>query len=620
MALVITILIAICILGLFAIAIYYSDLGKVVFSSHGYLLDRPSNINEIFYKYKHKSARDWYQWLKNQEYEVIEVAYEMLKDHLEANPRKWSMVTLEVLNILPKFEKFGNYSLVTDFFLRLNENWDKFKIIPSCATKAMEVMATLDPNQSMSILIDHYNYLAGDSNNTQSRRAEIIKVLFTLDFSHKLSNFFTNIITSEVEDFSTRKLVLDHIGKLKLNYKKPFYQKLIEIFNSSTVIPIPTDSNKYAIFRNLVQAYDKCIDNEYDLDVLLEAYNNDCLRMLVRQIIKMKVSDPAFVLSDLCLLHILNTDDEHLIDALTSRHNLTELERKIVRTPLIPEDLLEEESLRVEKISNEMPIPAALYNVHKFIEEALSISNSNKQTLEGKGLLLGGTASIQKLYQVRSIVKERRWSFVYVNVKNNDLNEACKTIVRATTNTPKPYVIYIDDYEPFLKQYKQEDEYYISITKANQALGISAVDPKVFIVAAVEENIDYLNEESFIASSIDQRLFSNVLNLNRIEGDEYKIKAFYELSKDIDPERKDKDLAIENIVGEVTNSSPLELQGYLTQYFQMCLLIKGKLLSRLDYCRLKANKDSILEQQQANEEARRQEVVNSFSTDQTTQQ
>jgi hypothetical protein len=346
---------------------------------------------------------------------------------------------------------------------------------------------------------------------------------------------------------------------------------------------------------------DECSDYLWDLvdTGLASQKHNFVFIKLICDSIELK--DDA--ISNIKLLELLAKPEPArtpIKEAFVKRNSVDRKEQEVLRTNIKQEDLVYEKSIcKSDKSKTAKAIAYELLNDYKALEKDLIMLNeaskSDKQ-VQSINVILGNGID-EKIYLLKGLAANNNRSFVYVDAPTLYSDPDLIQSFRTTVNNSKPCLVYMDNLDIVLEKNFTKNE-IINVKNISRIVGEFSILPSVRFVA----NLPYTRDDlQSLYPLINERLSAQSHGNFRIIYEMNKpdfIKRRTIISSkfaDIKPERIEADSGsfdIDDFAESTDGMSYLEYGLLVSQYFEISLMIFGRLVSYKDFVELNQHRVS----------------------------
>lgn len=505
-------------------------------------------LSEIFYEYKHKSERDWAQWIGTQKKSVKIQALQLLHDHLEGPSKHWGYVTLEALGAMTEFKDEGGEHLVSRFFIESGKLWGEYKSIPNYYSKAAEILVTMNPQLALKCF-------SNEIERKSSLQSELERKKIIINALPRLESFgiglMISVLTNTKEVFAIRNIAL----RTTANFDEEFYQRIIletlkfyiARFAHNAKTP---QENEIELLEDLFKEAAKYIgENEF-----LQIFDLACKSGSTIQEIaltplmeRIKTEKDQLAITEIYAMTLLrDNDNQRLRQALASIHELEADEIENICMETIREEPIIEDILRAQGLQEAyLPIPKAFtkqYDSFKKLFEPNPIQANGCQKAYG-GVLITGDNEVEKLYFAKRYAKEFNLNFGYVNIANINNKDDYNKTINTFNELRKPYLLYIDHPELMYPSNKSPTANFR--IKFGQALYIQALDTKSYLVGSIKQSSKEIQSETTLMaiSQLKMNFFAQVIEMN-LEDERFKVSIIEEYFRHISPHRQGEKMSL----------------------------------------------------------------------------
>jgi hypothetical protein len=550
-----------------------------------------TTVTEIFYMFNHSSNRDWCEWLKKQNTDIKQTAFDRLVNHLNNDPMYWGFATIEALNSLTVFSAEEIFGVLVDFLRRAKKHWGEYKSIPIYYSTAMNLLGHIEPKGAIEVMEEELQAKLFAKAETEKQKIIVDALTKMQDENFGVVELLFDIVTDSTEELEIRKYAIEQSTHLKRPEAVKLYQKLIEDYLELG------ERNELSRTENLVceDLFDKASRyiNSSDLFPSIEKFcqSEHVKKIAVSAIVDMINDDDSLNVNQLFAISQLeDSADDEIKKTISAKNALTDREKELLLEPT-PSQMNEEYLSKSELVDGRLPIPEIMTPDYRgfcdlFFKNKFLDPNNPDDKIYG-GLLATGIEELFKLYYTRAFALEKKWRFLYVDVKKINTKEKYDEFYHKLAKLVKPCVIYIKDPQLLYEESFAKDETVIR-QKVLHALTIQSLDKKCFIAGSIKDNFDEIKDKS-IAAAIDKlcaKFFPQTVELNKSDENK-KLEIIQSILDKVDVEKriKEKDF-IEEVLLSSENKSLIELYFYVLRQVKTMLMVYKNIQSLKDISRL----------------------------------
>ena len=278
-------------------------------------------------------------------------------------------------------------------------------------------------------------------------------------------------------------------------------------------------------------------------------------------------------------------------DAFIKRNNVDRKEQEILRTNIKPEDLVYEKALcKADKSKTAKAIAYELLNDYKALEKDLILlhdASKSDKLVQSINVILGNGIE-EKIYLVRGLAANNNRSFIYADAPTLYSDPELIQTFRTTVNNSKPCLVFMDNLDLFLEKTLSKTD-SINVKNVSRIVGEFSILPSVRFVAS----LPYTREDmQSVYSGLNEKLSAqshgNFRVIYEINKPDFIKRRTLISSKfaEIKPERIEADSGsfdIDDFAESTDGMSYLEYGLLVSQYFEISLMIFGRLISYKDF-------------------------------------
>jgi hypothetical protein len=554
---------------------------------------------KVFFKYNHDSIYHWVTWIKTQDTATQEKAFEQIVNHLSSPVSRLGVISADAIRALNEFTTERAYMILRNLLVTCSKALGQYKSIEIFYEDLAMGLTKFDKvPETEAVLIEIFHDIKKKSELIQPQIA-ILKALGKLEFNQKVIQTFDEILANRSLNSKVKSEALSIIEAQESDIQKRVFLMILDnqLKNQSGLVRDEDEKLLATIFLRLKKYLlnDECSDYLWDLvdTGLASQKHNFVFIKLICDSIELK--DDA--ISNIKLLELLAKPEPArtpIKEAFVKRNSVDRKEQEVLRTNIKQEDLVYEKSIcKSDKSKTAKAIAYELLNDYKALEKDLIMLNeaskSDKQ-VQSINVILGNGID-EKIYLLKGLAANNNRSFVYVDAPTLYSDPDLIQSFRTTVNNSKPCLVYMDNLDIVLEKNFTKNE-IINVKNISRIVGEFSILPSVRFVA----NLPYTRDDlQSLYSLINERLSAQSHGNFRIIYEMNKpdfIKRRTIISSkfaDIKPERIEADSGsfdIDDFAESTDGMSYLEYGLLVSQYFEISLMIFGRLVSYKDFVEL----------------------------------
>jgi len=560
---------------------------------------RKLHPTKVFYKYNHDSIYQWVSWVKTQDSTTQEKAFDQLVNHLASPVSRLGVISADAIRALIEFATERAYIVLKNLLVNCSKVLGQYKSIEIFYEDLVMGLTKFDRvPETEAVLIETFHEIKKKSELIQPQIA-ILKALGKLEFNQKVIQTFDEILANRSLNSKVRSEVLSIIEAQESDIQKRVFLTILDnqLKNQNGLVRDEDEKLFGTIFNRLKKylANDECAEYLWELmnTGLASQKHNFVFIKLFCDAIELK--DDA--ISNIKLLELLAKPEPArtpIKEAFVKRNSVDRKEQEVLRTNIKQEDLVYEKSIcKSDKSKTAKAVSYELLNDYKALEKDLILlqdTSKSDKMVQSVNVILG-TGNDEKIYLIRALAANNNRSFVYVDAPTLYSDPELIQSFRTTVNNSKPCLVYMDNLDLVLEKNLSKNE-IINVKNISRIVGEFSILPSVRFVA----NLPYTRDDlQSLYPLINERLsaqshgnFRVIYEMNKPDFIKRRMIISSKFA-DIKPERIEADSGsfdIDDFAESTDGMSYLEYGLLVSQYFEISLMIFGRLVSYKDFVEL----------------------------------
>jgi hypothetical protein len=587
--------------------------GLLVLSAVGFLLLTKSKKNsdpsivdprklhppKVFYKYNHDSIYHWVTWVKTQDSATQEKAFDQLVNHLSSPVSRLGVISADAIRALIEFTTERAYIILRNLLVTCSKALGQYKSIEIFYEDLAMGLTRFDRvPETEAVLIETFHEIKKKSELAQPQIA-ILKALGKLEFNQKVIQTFDEILANRSLNSKVRSEVLSIIEAQESDIQKRVFLTILDnqLKNQNGLVRDEDEKLFGTIFNRLKKylANDECAEYLWELmnTGLASQKHNFVFIKLFCDAIELK--DDA--ISNIKLLELLAKPEPArtpIKEAFVKRNSVDRKEQEVLRTNIKQEDLVYEKSIcKSDKSKTAKAVSYELLNDYKALEKDLILlqdTSKSDKMVQSINVILG-TGNDEKIYLIRALAANNNRSFVYVDAPTLYSDPELIQSFRTTVNNSKPCLVYMDNLDLVLEKNLSKTD-SINVKNISRIVGEFSILPSVRFVASLPfTREDMQSLYSSMNDKLSAQSHGNFRVIYEMNKPDFIKRRMIISSKfaDIKPERIEADSGsfdIDDFAESTDGMSYLEYGLLVSQYFEISLMIFGRLVSYKDFVEL----------------------------------
>lgn len=541
------------------------------------------DLSDIFYQYKHNSVAEWRNWILAADKSDKNEALELILIHLSLSPNNWNQNTAKAVSMIPLLAEENALSelqnLAEDLLSKSNDNEYAGLLSVVYEQFAYAVIQTND-EESKEYLFELFFELANNGEISTLCPLGLLTPIFELEYEQSIGDFYTNILTDESLSIDLRTKVFNYL--FSSQYEGPSVMLLLnEVIDYYIELSKWSDDKvEAADFEFLKQVFERFMlePSEERWSKVIPVLKNKILRAELVDIIAGALSNPINNIDQKDLFEIYSLSHRSIEEALCERNQITESEMTIVGKKNLDFKLLDESMLKSPDNMPLMYVPSELEERYRNLDLSLSdsvLQNSAGDFVKGKGILIGGSAELEKLYLSRKLADIRDMNFCFVDFASipPEHESPAAYLDSESQKIPKPYLLYIKNLQAILIGDDKDTR-----NKVLQIIDSVASHPKIYIIATVPDSATNKDNQPEYLRRAPRHNIPVYIDFDNISHDE-KDQIIGSYLHKLGEERTTEEFSRHHLVAKFKDISSLEFCARVLDYFKASLLTAGTLLS-----------------------------------------
>jgi hypothetical protein len=560
---------------------------------------RKLHPTKVFYKYNHDSIYQWVNWIKTQDSATQEKAFDQLVNHLASPVSRLGVISADAIRALIEFATERAYIVLKNLLVNCSKVLGQYKSIEIFYEDLVMGLTKFDRvPETEAVLIETFQEIKKKTELVQPQ-VSILKALGKLDFNQKVIQTFDEIISNRSLNSKVRSEVLAIIESQDSDIQKRVFLMILDnqLKNQNGLVRDEDEKLFGTIFNRLK----KYLTND-ECSVYLWELMNTGLASQKHNFVFIKLFCDAIELKDdaisnIKLLELLAKPEPArtlIKEAFMKRNSVDRKEQEILRTNIKQEDLTYEKSIcKSDKSKTAKAVAYELLNDYKALEKDLILlqdTSKSDKMVQSINVILG-SGNDEKIYLIRALAANNNRSFVYVDAPTLYSDPDLIQSFRTTVNNSKPCLVYMDNFDIVLEKNFTKNE-IINVKNISRIVGEFSILPSVRFVA----NLPYTREDlQSLYPLINERLsaqshgnFRIIYEMNKPDFIKRRTMISSKFAE-IKPERIEADSGsfdIDDFAESTDGMSYLEYGLLVSQYFEISLMIFGRLVSFKDFVEL----------------------------------
>lgn len=565
--------------GIVALLVFYflSILDRILDKKLKFSLFRTSSnqynqpLQEVFYKFNHKSTKEWCKWILSQDEEMQDIALAKLLDHINLHPAHYGVTTSEAVYAISLFNFPGVIEVLRNFIETLRDHWssESPRVIKSSYVQALKGIIRINKSEALEIISDE---ISKDNYGIEEIGKTIIDILSGFVDKEGVSELFVKIIINKNEILKNRKYAIKSISKNHKFLESLILRELLEYFIDSELEFNEDDSKIFEIVFS-----DYFVDiNDQSFDLFIKSWASKNLSKILVDPALNILSNPQLKFNSEQLYAIYKLDLEKEVKekiemALARRFSLEPLEIELIKAvPALEKFPFHKSPMSRENFSEIIELPEDLLDKLEYIKNALTpriVTNEKGEKVQGGSIFIAGQAEKEKLYIARSIAASRRWSIVHGYFDEVFKSGLSFRNFQELVLESKPCLVFMED---MMSALNNPDESAIK-----NLIHLSS-DPMVFIIGTVKQSLKLEEGEGSnpMLKTIPRDLFHLIEEIG-IMTDEEKERRVVSLMSKLSSNREHISISAEEILKKTQGICSLDFDKYIHEYFKLALLVFG---------------------------------------------
>jgi hypothetical protein len=560
---------------------------------------RKLHPTKVFYKYNHDSIYQWVSWVKTQDSTTQEKAFDQLVNHLASPVSRLGVISADAIRALIEFATERAYIVLKNLLVNCSKVLGQYKSIEIFYEDLVMGLTKFDRvPETEAVLIETFHEIKKKSELIQPQIA-ILKALGKLEFNQKVIQTFDEILANRSLNSKVRSEVLSIIEAQESDIQKRVFLTILDnqLKNQNGLVRDEDEKLFGTIFNRLKKylANDECAEYLWELmnTGLASQKHNFVFIKLFCDAIELK--DDA--ISNIKLLELLAKPEPArtpIKEAFVKRNSVDRKEQEVLRTNIKQEDLVYEKSIcKSDKSKTAKAVSYELLNDYKALEKDLILlqdTSKSDKMVQSVNVILG-TGNDEKIYLIRALAANNNRSFVYVDAPTLYSDPELIQSFRTTVNNSKPCLVYMDNLDLVLEKNLSKTD-SINVKNISRIVGEFSILPSVRFVASLPfTREDMQSLYSSMNDKLSAQSHGNFRVIYEMNKPDFIKRRMIISSKfaDIKPERIEADSGsfdIDDFAESTDGMSYLEYGLLVSQYFEISLMIFGRLVSYKDFVEL----------------------------------
>jgi len=554
---------------------------------------------KVFYKYNHDSIYHWVTWVKTQDQRVQEKALNQLVNHLTSPVSKLGLVSSDAIRALVEFTSDRSYFILCDLLITCTNALGLYTTIEIFYEDLAIGLTKFNRNQETEkILLEIFTEIKNKP-ELVNPQISLINALARFELSDTVIQIFDEILVNRQLNSKVRSKVLEIIETQTPQIQKKIFLTLLEnhLKNQQGIIRDEDEKLLSSIFHRLKNflSDEECSDYLWDLfnkGINSQKYGSFFIELIAKSI---EEKDDAF--SKFKLLELLDKPEPARTifrEAFIHRNSLDRKEQEVIRTNVKQEDLVFEKSIcKADKTKAAKSVASELLNDYKLLEKDLILMQDNAKSdkvSQSVNVILGNGVD-EKIYLIRALAANNNRSFVYVDALSLFSDPNLIHTFRTTIANSKPCLIFMNSLDLLLEKNLTKAE-YINVKNVMRVVAEFSILPSVRFIASIpyardelSANYPLINERLIVQSHGNYRIIHDI---NKPDFMKRRNHVSYKFAE-IKPERfksESESFDIDNFAESTEGMSYLEYSLLLSQYFEISLMLFGRLIPYSEFLEL----------------------------------
>lgn len=560
---------------------------------------------KVFYKYNHDSINFWITWIKSQDSSTQEKAFEQLVVHLTSPVSKLGVISADAIRAMIEFGTERAYIILRDLLITCSKALGQYKSIEIFYEDLAMGLTKFDKVQETEkVLVDIF-YEIKKKSELVNPQVALLKALGKLELNQRVVQTFDEILANKSLNSKVRSEVLSIIEAQEPDVQKRVFLMILDnqLKNQQGIVRDEDERLFGIIFQKLKKFFSNDESSEYLWELMNNGINSSKHNFVFIKLFSDAIELKDESISNIKLLELLGKPEPARTpfkEAFVKRNSVDRKEQEVLRTNIKQEDLVYEKSIcKSDKSKTAKAVSYELLNDYKSLEKDLILlqdTSKSDKLVQSINVVLG-TGIDEKIYLIRALAANNNRSFVYVDAPTLYCDPELIQSFRTTVNNSKPCLVYMDNLDLVLEKNLSKTD-SINVKNISRIVGEFSILPSVRFVASLPfTREDMQSLYAGMNDKLSAQSHGNFRVIYEINKPDFIKRRTLISSKfaDIKPERIEADSGsfdIDDFAESTDGMSYLEYGLLVSQYFEISLMIFGRLISYKDFVELNQHRVS----------------------------
>ncbi len=538
-------------------------------------------LRKIFLEYKHGTVNDWINWIKNQDNERKDLAFNNLIRYLDGKPEEIGVLVSEVLKATIAFKYPEGFPAIQRLVESVRNHWGAYTIAEQFYEQAMLGLVELDTGSAQTVLATEFEHIKAKHDATPFMLA-IVNALNHLPDNEDLNDFYFEILRDPHCELSIKEHLLDLLQYKPIETRVTVAATYFKFWNKSEIKKL-ADNDTKIIEKAFVTNQDLIINENYELwDLVLKGTEHKLTDKLFTNHLSSLLSNPAIEISQPLLLHLFSANGilrSDFLSALAKRHKLSDEELELANEQYEIEMKRSSDIVNIKKFSHKKDPPNMLEEAYKNLNKSLSLDMEFKnQNLNLLNFLLGYSLNDKK-YLIESVASNHDCKILNINLVEllGSVTELAK--FKAVINQSKPCIVYFYGLDQVINR-EWNDLVMSNLDSLNHLFKEFKLSAGVNFLISLEiggEDLANNNQLKEILKNMFKVSYGALPDINKPDLLSRQ-KILNDYIKQVATYRVKSTNGLELIAKQAEGYSLVEYLAYINNYLKLCLLVYGELI------------------------------------------
>jgi hypothetical protein len=379
---------------------------------HG--LSGTSLVRQLFYGYNHTSVKNWKAWIKAQDRDTQSKACQILREHLEGEPKFWGNISSEVLDGVLIFDELNPADYLVSFLEKTSKIFGDYMVISELYEKGFYLLYELDPNKAINCMWSEFSDEKIEKDKNFGTKANLIITMLPNNEEYTC-DFASDILVRERLDISIRQNIFRKVLGFNANFKNLVIKNILTKYSTDPSKIEQKSYEKNSDYEARVEMLKILVDHAissinkaeiYKLLCDLCKHQNELQRIIHNKTLSIiNNSNEIDASKAISIYYLPDTIDNKIKLSLANKNKLSQIElREIVLKPRIVSQDLDE---TIGKKDSIYPVPATQENIFKDFSKIFGTSAETVlNEINNNSMLLTGDDQLRKAYMCYSLAKK----------------------------------------------------------------------------------------------------------------------------------------------------------------------------------------------------------------------